>query len=118
VRASDAGAHALMDVSDGLLLDADRMARASGVAIDIHAEALPRDEAVVTTASAYNLDPLTWILGGGDDHALLAAFPSDARLPEGFVQVGTVMAAVGEGTRVLVDGREPEQIAGFEHFRA
>jgi thiamine-monophosphate kinase len=118
VRASDAGAHALMDVSDGLLLDADRMARASGVAIDIHAEALPRDEAVVTTASAYNLDPLTWILGGGDDHALLAAFPADARLPEGFVQVGTVMAAVGEGTRVLVDGREPEQIAGFEHFRA
>jgi thiamine-monophosphate kinase len=73
---------------------------------------------VVTTASAYNLDPLTWILGGGDDHALLASFPADARLPEGFVQVGTVMAAVGEGTRVLVDGREPDQIAGFEHFRA
>lgn len=118
VRASDAGAHALMDVSDGLLLDADRMARASGVAIDIDSEALPRDEAVVTTASAYNLDPLTWILGGGDDHALLATFPADARLPEGFVAVGTVMAAVGDGARVRVDGREVDQVAGFEHFRS
>lgn len=118
VRASDAGAHALMDVSDGLVLDADRMARASGVAIDIDSEALPRDEAVVTTASAYNLDPLTWILGGGDDHALLAAFPPDIRLPEGFVAVGTIMDAAGSGTRVRVDGHEVDQVAGFEHFRA
>ena len=118
VRASDAGAHALMDVSDGLLLDADRMARASGVAIDIDSDALPRDEALVTTASAYNLDPLTWILGGGDDHALLATFPPDARMPEGFVAVGSVMDAVGPGARVRVDGREPDQVAGFEHFRS
>ena len=100
------------------MLDADRMARASGVAIDIDSAALPRDEAVVTTASAYNLDPLTWILGGGDDHALLAAFPADARMPEGFVPVGTVMAAVGSGACVRVDGQEVDQVAGFEHFRA
>jgi len=118
VRASDAGAHALMDVSDGLLLDADRMARASNVAIDIESAALPCDEAVITTASAYNLDPLTWILGGGDDHALLAAFAPGSALPEGFVRVGTVMDAVGSGSRVSVDGREADQVAGFEHFRS
>lgn len=116
VRASDGGAHALMDVSDGLLLDADRMARASGVAIDIDSTAVPREEAVVTTASAYNLDPLTWILGGGDDHALLAAFPPEVRLPEGFVAVGTIREETGSGVRV--DGREVDQVAGFEHFRA
>jgi thiamine-monophosphate kinase len=118
VRASDAGAHALMDISDGLLLDADRMARASDVAIDIDSASLPRDEAVTTTASAYNLDPLTWILGGGDDHALLGAFAADAALPEGFVAVGTVTDAVGSGARVRVDGREVDQVAGFEHFRS
>lgn len=117
-RAATAGAHALMDISDGLLLDADRMARASGVAIDIDSAALPRDEAVVTTASAYNLDPLTWILGGGDDHALLATFPKGAGIPEGFTEVGTVVAAVGEGARVHVDGREVDQVTGFEHFRS
>lgn len=118
VRAATGGAHALMDVSDGLLLDADRMARASGVVIDIDSAAIPRDEAVVTTASAYNLDPLTWILGGGDDHALLATFPADSALPDGFAAIGSVMAAVGDGARVRVDGRDVDQVAGFEHFRA
>lgn len=118
IRASDAGAHAMMDISDGLLLDADRMARASSVVIDIDTSALPRDEAVVTTASAYNLDPLTWILGGGDDHALLAAFPANTALPDGFVAVGGVIAAVGSGAGVRVDGREVENVAGFEHFRS
>lgn len=117
VRAAEAGAHALMDVSDGLLLDADRLARASGVAVDIDTAALPRDEAVVTTASAYNLDPLTWILGGGDDHALLAAFPAKGDLPDGFTPIGKVMKGSGE-PRVLVDGQPAEHIAGFEHFRA
>lgn len=117
VRASDAGAHALMDISDGLLLDADRMARASSVVIDIESEALPREEAVISTASAYNLDPLTWILGGGDDHALLATFPAGVSLPEGFVPVGSVLDAVGAGAGVRVDGSEVDQVAGFEHFR-
>ena len=117
VRAAEAGAHALMDVSDGLLLDADRLARASGIAVDIETAALPRDEAVVTTASAYNLDPLTWILGGGDDHALLAAFPAKGALPDGFTPIGKVMKGSGE-SRVLVDGQPAEHIAGFEHFRA
>lgn len=118
VRASDAGAHALMDISDGLLLDADRMARASDVAMDIDSSALPREDAVMTTASAYNLDPLTWILGGGDDHALLATFPATTTLPEGFVRIGTVMDAVGSGARVSVDEGEVDQVAGFEHFRS
>jgi thiamine-monophosphate kinase len=104
-----------MDVSDGLLLDADRMARASGVVIDIDSAALPRDEAVVSTASAYNLDPLSWILSGGDDHALLATFAPEAALPDGFVPVGTVVS--GEQAGVLVDGRETDQVGGFEHFR-
>lgn len=117
MRAAQAGAHALMDISDGLLLDAGRMARASGVVLDIDSAALPRDEAVVTTASAYNLDPLTWVLGGGDDHALLAAFPAKAALPDGFVAIGTVAKAAGT-TRVLVDGEAPEHLAGFEHFRS
>lgn len=117
VSAAEAGAHALMDISDGLLLDADRLARASGVTLEIDSSLLPCDEAVVTTASAYNLDPLTWVLGGGDDHALLATFPAKVTLPEGFVRVGTVVKA-SDAARVLVDGAAPEHLAGFEHFRA
>jgi thiamine-monophosphate kinase len=118
VEAARAGVHALVDVSDGLLLDARRMARASGVSIDLESAVLPREDVVVTTASAYNLDPLTWVLGGGDDHALLATFAPDVALPDGFVPVGGVTATDASGPIVLVDGREVDQVPGFEHFRA
>jgi thiamine-monophosphate kinase len=118
VRAAEAGAHALMDISDGLLLDAKRLAGASGVDIDVDSSALPCEDAVVTTASAYNLDPLTWVLGGGDDHALLATFGPKTRLPEGFVAIGSVTEQSGRDACVRVDGAEADQVAGFEHFRA
>lgn len=118
VRAVEGGARALMDVSDGLLLDAGRLALASGVAIDIETGAIPIDEVLESTAAAYNLDPLTWVLGGGDDHALLAAFPKGAALPTGFTAIGIARKASDDGPRVMVDGRAPEVIAGFEHFRS
>ncbi len=63
VLAALAGATAMLDVSDGLLLDASRLAAASGVGIDL-------DEPE---------HPLA--LAGGEDHALLATFPAGAALP-------------------------------------
>lgn len=118
VRAAEGGARALMDVSDGLLLDAERMATASSVTIDIESAAVPVDDVLESTAAAYNLDPLTWVLGGGDDHALLAAFPKGSALPAGFTVIGVVKKAGEEGPRVTVDGRSPEVVPGFEHFRS
>jgi thiamine-monophosphate kinase len=52
------------------------------------------------------------VLGGGDDHAILATFPSGTDLPEGFTRVGTV--ASGEG--VTVDGSAYDGPAGWAHF--
>ena len=68
---------ALMDVSDGLLLDATRMAEASGVSMDLDA-GMDADD-----------------LRGGEGHALLACFPPDAQLPAGFRPVGRVGARGG-----------------------
>jgi thiamine-monophosphate kinase len=116
VAAAQAGAHALMDVSDGLLLDAQRLARASGVEIEIDSADLVVDEPVASTAAAYNLDPLQWVLGGGDDHAFVATFAHDVVPPEPFIIIGRVVDGEEPG-RVRVDGAVAEVAAGFEHFR-
>lgn len=97
--AADAGATALMDVSDGLVLDASRMAAASGVTIALSTDRLGHDPATA--------------LAGGEDHALLATFPSDAP-PEGFVAIGRVTAAGTDA--VLVDGRPHAGRGGWDPY--
>ncbi|MFJ7749032.1 thiamine-phosphate kinase [Arthrobacter sp. NPDC097144] len=110
--AAAAGATAMLDVSDGLVRDAGRIARASGVGIDLDAGILRTMAASLAPAAArLGADPLAWILGGGEDHGLLAAFPPDAALPEGFVQIGTVH----DGEGVTFGGQAPP-VTGWDHF--
>lgn len=111
--AAASGASAMIDVSDGLLADLGHIAEASGVQIVLDIESLPIDAQVRETASAFNADPLGWVLAGGDDHALAAAFPPDASLPDGFELIGEVL----EGSGVEVPGYRHIGAPGYDHFR-
>ncbi|MFD1722487.1 thiamine-phosphate kinase [Amnibacterium endophyticum] len=90
-----AGATAMLDVSDGLLRDGARIARASGVDLDLDASAVEREADVVAAAAGCSAEEaLAAVLGGGEDHGLLATF--SGALPTGFRRLGRVLEGTGE----------------------
>lgn len=140
-------ASSMLDLSDGLVKDAGRVAAASGVqmrldraAVDAFAEPLlplarlllaigERNEAGESPASLAR----TFVLVGGEDHGLLATFPGE--VPEEFVPLGTCVADAPErglsaelygaerrhnavtGAAVVMDGRSLDGM-GWEHYGA
>lgn len=112
-QAAAMGATSMIDVSDGLLADVGHIATASRVAIDLHSSALPIFEPVKVVAQALGVDPISFVLTGGDDYALVATFSQATELPEGWTWIGTV----SDGSGVTVDGQAWEGPTGHQHFR-
>jgi thiamine-monophosphate kinase len=112
-RAARLGATSMIDVSDGLVADLGHVATASTVAIDLHKDVFTVPGPMRDAAIALGVDPLHWILGGGDDHALVATFPDGTDLPGTWLVIGSV----GEGSGVTVDGKPYHGQPGWDHFR-
>ncbi|SHM31032.1 thiamine-phosphate kinase [Cryptosporangium aurantiacum] len=110
--AADLGATAMCDVSDGLVADLRSIAVASGVSIEITTDVLEVTAQMRDAALALGVDPVRWLLDGGEDHALIATFPPRVDLPEKWLTIGRVV----RGRGVYVDG-QPSADQGFDHFR-
>ena len=68
-------------------------------------------EAVADAAAAVGADAWAWVLGGGEDHALVATFPASP--PAGWRAIGRVLDGP---PRVLVDGGEWDGNPGWQSF--
>ncbi len=92
--------HAMMDISDGLLLDAERMASASKVGISIDLASIPLSLPYVSyrgDALESRMQAASW----GDDYQLLFAAAPDTVIPVSATMVGRVTAGAG---LTLLDG--------------
>lgn len=95
---------AMMDISDGLLLDASRMAQASGVTLAIDSKAVP-----IASAEGRRHYVLRW----GDDYELLCTLPPGAEPPVRATRIGLVQER--GPAPLLLDGERPEGSLGYQH---
>ncbi len=93
-----AHAHALLDISDGLAVDAGHLARRSGCRAVVELERVPLADGAEVADLAF-----------GEDYELLAAVEDPGR----FTVIGR--CEEGGGVELLLDG-EPHPLAGWEHF--
>lgn len=113
--AASLGATAMTDVSDGLVADLRHIAEASEVDIDISTQALDVPAQMSDIGQAVGVDPLHWVLTGGEDHAIVATFPPDQQLPARWRVIGEVRKTPGQ-PRVTVNGAGWEKSGGWESF--
>ena len=102
-------AHALCDVSDSLLVQAEQISKASSVAIEIDTKKIEESDGFADLAAvAQTLDCDVWdfVLGGGEDHVLLA---TGVNLPG--ICIGRVIN--GSGVKVLEMKKAPDS---WRHF--
>lgn len=119
------GARAMMDVSDGLLLDCRRMAAASGVQFAMELARIPVHRDARKLAARDGMPPLEHALRDGEDHELLVCLPERAaeRLLAAAVREGLQLARIGRVRRgagvtlVRADGGEEtaEGAGGWIH---
>jgi thiamine-monophosphate kinase len=96
------GVRGAMDISDGLFLDARRMAENAGLGLHIDGAAIPVEPAVRKALAGLSAREFLAALGGGEDYELLVATAPNAQVP-GVVPIGRFVVT---GFTVEVDGKK------------
>lgn len=104
---------AMMDLSDGLLLDLWRLIEANGLGAIIHEDAIPVSREARDAAAYLGADPLESALGGGEDYRLL--FTSPCERVRSAHRIGTITPG-GLGMKMLNGRTRRLRPVGYGHF--